>query len=91
MTPDGNRSFRKKPESKDLKHPQEGEGCPPGMTRTLAEEMERRMSLGIRQEERLQRKTVKANISTIYFFMLLHAKLNLEEKHVWVLYLESFL
>lgn len=84
LTQDGNRSFRKKPESKDLKHPQKGEGCPPRMTRTLAKEMERRMSLGISQEERLQRKTVKANSSTIYFLMLLHAKLNLEEKHVWV-------
>ena len=42
LTPVGNRSFMKRLESKDLKHPWKGEGCHPGMTRTLAEEMERR-------------------------------------------------
>lgn len=72
LTPD--RSFKKGRGSKDLKLPQKGEGFHPGMTRTLAKEMERRRKNETwnQQEERDFRETRKSNTSNIYFLMLLH-------------------
>lgn len=55
------------------------------MERTLAKEMERRRKNEPWNQpggKKIQRNTVKANTSKIYVFMLLHEKLNLEEKHV---------
>ena len=64
----------------------EGRGlCHPGMTRTLAEEVERRKKNKPWNQpggKKLQRKDSEASTFSIYLFMLLHEKLNLEEKHV---------
>lgn len=83
----------KRLESREFKHPPKGEGCHSGTIRTLAEEME-----SIKKNEpwnqpggkKLQRKTLKANTSNTYFFMLLHEKLNSEEEHVWEYILNHF-
>lgn len=92
LTPDGNRSFKKIPERKDLKHPQKRKCCHqerqiPWQKRLREEE---RMSFGISQEERDFRESLGRPTLNIYFFMLIHKKLNLEEKPVWVYTLNHF-
>lgn len=65
------RSFKKGNGSKDLKHPQKGEGFHPGMTRTLAEEMERRRkneSWNQPGGKRLQRDWEEQHFKYLFFY-----------------------
>ena len=75
-------------ETKEQRFPASSEGrglFHPGMMRTLAEDMERRKKNKPWIQpggKKLQRKDFEASTFSIYLFMLLHEKLNLEEKHV---------